>query len=193
MERRDTIAFRVFLPDLDNMTALGRSFAVDEGGMPIARCEITANGELLNANCVSTDPINWDDLVTSTMADGDFHLAICCCNWEPCRPETPYQIHHADGFVHCFIEWSKHWQGNRQYCLPVEHYLQATRGAFSAAEKVLNTRAPIAEDFDGGDVQSEDLITNIGHGFFTLREFLACKARFFDYLERRKTTPTTAC
>ena len=178
MNKIDTIEFRIFLPNLDGMDKSHRDYVFDETGMLCARSEIVANGELLNANCVGPDPINWDDLVMSSKMDGEFYLAICTCGLDDCRVEAPCKIKHENGFVHCFIEWSNILNGSRRYCWPEDEYVAAVGNVLRAAEEVLTTRPPIKNDIDWGNVSPDDLMTNIGHGFFTLRQFNACKQQF---------------
>ncbi|MFA6290836.1 MAG: hypothetical protein WC637_03590 [Victivallales bacterium] len=178
MNKIDTIEFRIFMPNLDEMDASQRNSAVDGAGMLQARSEIIANGELLNANCVGTDHINWNDLVLSSKMDGEFYLAICTCGNDECRVEAPCQIKHESGFVHCFIEWSQILKGSRRYCWSQDAYVNAVANVLRAAEEVLTTRPAIKEDIEWGDVLPDDLMTNIGHAFFTLRRFNACKQQF---------------
>ena len=154
MNKIDTIEFRIFLPNLDGMDKSQRNYVFDETGMLLARSEIVANGELLNPNCVGTDPINWDDLVMSCNMDGEFNLAICTCGLEYCRPEAPYQIRHESGFVHCFIEYCNHREGSRRYCWPREAYINAVANGLRDAEKVLTTRPLTKEESDGMGVET---------------------------------------
>ena len=110
--------------------------------------------------------------------DGEFYLAICTCGLDDCRVEAPCKIKHENGFVHCFIEWSNILNGSRRYCWPEDEYVAAVGNVLRAAEEVLTTRPPIKNDIDWGNVSPDDLMTNIGHGFFTLRQFNACKQQF---------------
>ena len=178
MNKIDTIEFRIFLPDPDKMDKQHRAYALDDAGMLLAHSEIVANGELLNANCVGTDPVNWNDLVMSCKEDGEFYLAICTCGFDQCRVEAPSQIRHESGFVHCFIEWSQILKGSRRYCWSREAYVSAVANVLRAAEEVLTTRPPVKNDIDWGGASADDLITNIGYASYTLRQFNKCKQLF---------------
>lgn len=165
----DTIEFRVFRP------GPSRFWDLDDGGMALPEWEIVANGETLNAG----DPINWEALVESTARGGEHYLSLCPCGFEGCSPVPPFEIRHRGDAILCRIRWPGGSPVvDRDYRWSKSTYIAAVATALRCAQRILMTRPPTEEELRYEPGLAGELVTSLGHGGFTLRDFHACLERF---------------
>lgn len=168
----DTIEFRVYMPDPNCPWKCDH----DEEGMPLAEWELVVNGEMLSFS----DPLNWEDMIESTVRSGTFYLVICPCGWDRCLMSPPYEISHGGGFVRCKINWDRygHPEKSRDYCWRKADYVAAVAEALRSAQRILTTRPLTEEESRDYPGAAQDQMINIGHANFTLVSFNDCLARF---------------
>jgi hypothetical protein len=168
----DTIEFRVFMPDPSCPWKCDH----DDAGMPMADWEVLVNGEAL----WRFEPLNWEHMVESSARSGLYHLVTCACGWPDCLMCPPYRIRHADGFIHCRIDWDDygHPEKNRSYCWRKSDYVSAVAEALRSAQRILTTRPLTDEESRDYPGAAQDRMTNLGHADFTLVSFNECLARF---------------
>jgi hypothetical protein len=171
------LAKNIFVPD--GIEICVHEVANDDE-LPDAKQEIWVNKHLLlNRRGLYQkevpDCIDWQELVNSVEKNGDYGIVTCFCDWDDCRIEAPYQIMHAGDLTRLRIATSDYLPAPCEFVFFRRRYAEAVLVALRTAIAIQRTYP--AEMGDPAELDSDQLLTNVGSESLTLGKLRECHRR----------------